>query len=122
MPIQEKEKRLLPSQLENTKQVQNLTAFQNLNKQSGECGEVDFHFHLHHAHFAPKMAGSGKYDPSHPDADWSGFVSRLPSKKHIEAPPSQLRTQDTGIAPVDCEFFLDSLNNFHLLTNIILCT
>lgn len=41
---------------------------------------------------------SGKYDPSHPDADWSGYVAFV-SKKHVEAPPCQLKTNDTGIAP-----------------------
>jgi hypothetical protein len=43
------------------------------------------------------------WDPSHPDADWSGYVSKLPSKKHIDAPPCQLKTQDTGIAPGEGE-------------------
>lgn len=27
------------------------------------------------------------YDPSHPDADWSGYVPALPTKKRFEGPP-----------------------------------
>lgn len=45
------------------------------------------------------MTVNGRYDPNHPDADWSGYVATVPSKKHIEAPPSQLTSHDMGIAP-----------------------
>ena len=52
---------------------------------------------------------SGRYDPSHRDADWSGFVA-FTSKKHVETPPSQLKTNDTGIAPDEGENFQSSVN------------
>ena len=39
------------------------------------------------------------YNPSHPDADWSGFVPSPSSKKHIDAPPVQITSLFTG--PID---------------------
>jgi hypothetical protein len=44
---------------------------------------------------------SDRYDPNHPDADWSGFVASKPSRKHNDPPPSQINVTNTGIAPTD---------------------
>lgn len=39
---------------------------------------------------------SDVYDPNHPDADWSGFVSRRSCRKHIESQPNQLAPANDG--------------------------
>ena len=47
-----------------------------------------------------KLKCADLYDPSHPEADWSGFVPRRSSKKHIPTPPVQVTTIDgNGIGP-----------------------
>ena len=45
---------------------------------------------------------SDQYDPNHPDADWSGFVSRRTSRKHIPCKPDQLVAIDgNAFGPAD---------------------
>ncbi len=39
---------------------------------------------------------SDVYDPSHPDADWSGFVARRSCRKHIQSQPNQLTPSIDG--------------------------
>ncbi|GFH54580.1 predicted protein [Chaetoceros tenuissimus] len=39
------------------------------------------------------------YDPSHPDADWSGFVPNKTSRKHIPTQPNALGPQSNGFCP-----------------------
>ena len=41
-----------------------------------------------------------EYNPDHPDADWSGFVSKRSSRKHIPSKPDQLvAINGNGIGP-----------------------
>ena len=43
---------------------------------------------------------SDGYDPNHPDADWSGFVSKRTSRKHMPCKPDQLTAIDgNGFGP-----------------------
>ena len=42
-----------------------------------------------------------QYNPSHPYADWSGYVAPLSSKKHIEILPAQITSLSSGIGPTE---------------------
>ena len=46
---------------------------------------------------------SDVYDPTHPDADWSGFIAHRSCRKHIESQPDQLTTaiDGTNFGPSD---------------------
>ena len=42
------------------------------------------------AYFLQKMQNATGYDPSHPDADWSGFVAPRTSRKHPDGIPAAM--------------------------------
>jgi hypothetical protein len=49
-----------------------------------------------------EVAHIENYDPSHPDADWSGFVSSRSQRKHIPCQPNQLCALNSyGLGPKD---------------------
>ncbi len=50
-----------------------------------------------------KMADNcdSAYNPSHPNADWSGYVRQISARKHIENPRNQIITLETGFCPAE---------------------
>lgn len=47
-----------------------------------------------------KVINNKNYDPTHPDADWSGFVSTRSQRKHVTTRPNQIcALNGEGLAP-----------------------
>mmetsp|Transcript_19004 Transcript_19004/g.39926 ORF Transcript_19004/g.39926 Transcript_19004/m.39926 type:complete len:238 (+) Transcript_19004:19-732(+) len=41
------------------------------------------------------------YNPSHPNADWSGYVLPISRRKHVEKPRNQIIPLETGFCPAE---------------------